>query len=74
MKDKTIAQILKKCKEGDTLKAGKRYWKVIYSEMDECTIAYPVDKNGTYKTGSFELWSEGIESVAIIPGLQVIKK
>lgn len=69
---KTIAQILKPCKKGDILVAGRRRWKVIEGlsdNRDRVVIALPVNKATT-----FELWSCGVESVAVIPGLKVVKK
>ena len=66
---KTIAQILKKTKVGDVLVAGRRKWMVVDTDYDGAVVACPANKI----TG-FELWSVGIESVAIIPKLKVLKK
>lgn len=73
MKQKTIAQILKKCKKGDILSAGRLYWKVVDTDFDGCVVASPCTKRGLSSKSGFEIWSSGIEKVAIIPGLKVIK-
>jgi hypothetical protein len=66
---KTISQVLKTAKLGDVLKAGRRRWVVVDVDYDGCIIAKP-----TNVATKFELWSEGIENAAIIPGLQVVKR
>ena len=66
MKTKTVSQILKTCKVGDVLRAGNRKW-VVVDGWDRITIARPANKLTT-----FELWSEGIEKAAIIPGLKKV--
>ena len=66
---KTIAEILKKAKMGDVLTAGRRKWVVIETDWDGCVIARPANKYT-----KFELWSSGIENVAVIPGLKVVQK
>lgn len=70
---KTIAQILKKCKLNDVLTDGKRYWKVTHENFDYCVVASPINKNGTPSKRGFEIWSSGIEQVAIIPNLRKVK-
>lgn len=65
---KTVAQILKKAKVGDILVAGICKWEVVDKNFDGATIAIPKNKRT-----SFELWSVGVESMAIIPGLKVKK-
>lgn len=71
---KTIAQILKKTKPGDMLTNGKLYWKVNSTKFDGCVVASPVTKKGESSGRGFEIWSSGIESVAVIPGLKILKK
>ena len=66
---KTISKILKTAKLGDVLRAGKLKWIVIDMDFDGCVVAKP----GNVAT-KFELWSHGIENVAVIPGLKVIGK
>jgi hypothetical protein len=66
---KTISKILKTAKLGDTLKAGRRRWVVVDMDFDGCIVARPANV-----ATKFELWSVGIESVAVIPGLEVVKK
>lgn len=70
---KTISKILKNTKKGDILTDGKRYWKVVDTNFDGCVVASPAKKNGEPSNKGFELWSSGIENVAIIPGLKVVK-
>lgn len=70
---KTIAQILKKTKKGDILNAGKRYWRVVETDFDGIIVASPITKKGKPYRNGFEIWSSGIESIAIIPGLKVVK-
>ena len=71
---KTISQVLKKAKLNDILTDGKRYWKVIDTNYDyHITVATPVTKTGKPSKNGFELWSSGIEKVAVIPGLRVVK-
>lgn len=65
---KTVAQILKKTKIGDILRAGRRKWRVT-DRIDKVMVATPANKATT-----FELWSSGIEDAAVIPGLKVVKK
>lgn len=70
---KTIKQVLSKTKTGDTLTNGKLYWKVVDLNFDGNIVASPVTKTGKPSLNGFELWSNGIESVAVIPGLKVVK-
>jgi hypothetical protein len=63
---KTVAQILKKTKLGDVLVSGVYKWVIVDKDFDGATIAKPANKRT-----SFELWSVGVESVAVIPGLKV---
>lgn len=70
---KTIKQVLSKTKVGDILTNGKLYWKVIDLNFDGNIVASPVTKTGKSARNGFELWSSGIESVAVIPGLRVLK-
>lgn len=70
---RTIAQVLKTANLGDVLTNGKLYWKVNSKRMDECLVASPITKAGLPKMGGFEIWSSGIEDVAVIPGLKVVK-
>jgi len=65
---KTVAQILKKSKVGDILVAKRLKWKVIDLNFDGAVVASPANK-----ITNFELWSTGVESVAVIPGLKVKK-
>lgn len=69
---KTIAQVLKKAKLGSVLTDGTRYWKVVDLNFDGNIVASPVTKKGLPSKKGFELWSSGIEQVAIIPGLRVL--
>lgn len=69
----TVAQILKKTKPGDILTNGKLYWKVNSTKFDGCVVASPVTKTGKPSGRGFEIWSSGIENVAVIPGLRVLK-
>jgi hypothetical protein len=74
MQNKTIAQVLKTCKKGDLLTNGKLYWKVVDTNFDyHVTVASPCKKNGDRIGSGFEIWSSGIESVAIIPDLKKVK-
>jgi hypothetical protein len=66
---KTVSAILREAKVGDTLKAGRLCWRVSTLDFDGCIVAVPSNK----RTG-FELWSTGIESVAVIPGLRLLHK
>ena len=66
---KTISKVLKTCKLGDTLRAGRLKWTVTDMNFDRCIVASPANK-----ATKFELWSVGIESVAVIPGLKVVRK
>jgi hypothetical protein len=71
---KTIAQVLKKAKLNDILTNGKQYWKVIDTNYDSyIVIASPVTKTGKRSKSGFELWSSGIENVAVIPNLRILK-
>jgi hypothetical protein len=65
---KTISKILKTAKLGDVLRAGKLKWVVVDMNFDGCAVAKP----GNVAT-KFELWSVGIESVAMIPNLKVVR-
>ena len=66
---KTISQILKKAKLGDTLVAGKRKW-LVGGEVDKgVVVATPANKQT-----KFELWSSGLESLVSIPELKIMKK
>jgi hypothetical protein len=65
---KTIAQILKKGKLEDILVAGKLRWRIASLDYGGLIIAFPANK-----ATKFELWSAGVESVAIIPGLKIAK-
>ena len=67
---KTIKQVLSKAKLGDVLTNGKLYWKM-NDYYDK--IASPITKAGKPLKNGFELWSSGIESVAVIPGLRIVK-
>jgi hypothetical protein len=71
---KTIAQVLKSAKPGDMLTDGKRYWRVNRFKFDSCMIASPCAKDGRPVCRGFELWSKGIETVAVIPGLRVMSR
>ena len=65
---KTVANILKEGSVGDVLSDGKRKWKIVTLDFDDgCVVAIPI------KNCDFELWSYGVESVAIIPDLKIIK-
>lgn len=70
---KTISQVLSKAKLGDVFTNGKLYWKVVDTNWDGCVIAFPVTKTGKQYKKGFELWSKGVERVAVIPGLRKIK-
>jgi hypothetical protein len=63
---KTIANILSKAKLGDKLTAGKLMWLVVSVDFDGLTIAVPANKNT-----KCELWSKGLESIAVIPDLKI---
>lgn len=65
---KTIAQILEGAELGDRLIAGEYEWEVKDLDFDTCIVAVGVND----KT-DFELWSKGIEQVAVIPGLKLKK-
>jgi len=67
---KTVSEILKTCKLGDILIAGRRKWKVTDMDYDGNVVVARPDN----KLTKFELWSEGIESVAAIPGLKKRRK
>ena len=67
---KTIKQVLSKAKFGDVLTNGKLYWKIDY-HYDR--IASPITKAGKPSRSGFELWTSGIEAVAVIPGLRIMK-
>jgi hypothetical protein len=64
----TIAQKLKTTKLGDTLTAGRLKWKVVDLDYDGAIVATPANK-----LTKFELWSVGLEGVAVIPGLKVVR-
>lgn len=70
---KTIKEILEKAKKDQILKANNYYWKVTQKDED-LTIAQPYDnKTKVLKKGDgFELWSSGVESIAIIPDLKIL--
>jgi hypothetical protein len=70
---KTIKQVLSKAKIGDIFTNGKLYWKVIDTNFDGAVVACPITKTGKPSKSGFELWSTGIEEVAIIPGLRKVK-
>lgn len=71
---KTIKQVLSKAKLGDVLTNGKLYWKITDDNFDYyIKIASPITKAGKPSKSGFELWSSGIENVAIIPGLRIVK-
>lgn len=70
---KTIAQVLKKAKLGSILTDNKRYWKVIDLNFDGNVVASPITKAGEKSKRGFELWSSGIEQVAVIPNLRIVK-
>lgn len=61
---KTIQKVLEDCKVGDVLTAGKLRWKVATTDFDGVVVAVPDNK-----ATKFELWNEGLESVACIEGL-----
>ncbi len=63
----------KQIKPGDILTNGKLYWKVNSVKFDGCTVASPVTKTGKPSRSSFEIWSSGIEQVAIIPNLRKVR-
>ena len=65
----TIKQILEQAKLGDKITDGTLCWQVNDLDYDGAVVAIPI---GT-ETG-FELWSCGVESVAVIPGLRIIKE
>jgi hypothetical protein len=67
---KTIAEILKTANPGDTLIAGKRKWKVKVNIFTGPKDVYASPAN---KLTTFELWTCGVESVAVMPGLKVVK-
>lgn len=72
-KNKTISAILKSCKVDDILTAKKgQMWQVVDLDYDGCVIAKPY-KWKCKKVKSFELWSQGVESIAVIKGLRVKK-
>ncbi len=66
---KTVAKILKMAKVGDTLVAGRLKWRVVDLDFDGAVVASPANKI----TG-FELWSTGVESVAVIPKLKLVPR
>lgn len=70
---KTIAQILKKCSVGDKLSDGKNFWVVTELNFDGAIVASPINSDGSKCSGGFELWSEGVESISIIPNLHKIR-
>lgn len=66
---KTISQVLKEGNVGDVLSDGKRKWRIVTMDFDDgCVVARPI------KNCDFELWSYGVESVAVIPNLKIIRK
>jgi hypothetical protein len=69
----TIAQVLSKAPLNAILSDGTRTWKVTDLDFDGAVVASPFKWKKTWGS-SFELWSLGIESVAYIPNLKVIKK
>jgi hypothetical protein len=68
---KTVAKILKKAKPGDILVAGRLRWEVRPNVFTDPKDVYARPAN---RSTTFELWTCGVESVAVIPGLKVIKK
>ena len=68
---KTVAEVLNSATLGDVLSDGKRSWKVTDLDFDGCIIAMPT--KFPKKESKFELWSHGVESVAIIPNLKIVK-
>ena len=72
-KAKTVAEILKSCKLNDVLVADKgQQWKVTDTDydVDGLIIARPFEWKDK-KVKSFELWSSGIEDLAIIANLRI---
>lgn len=71
---KTISEVMKKAKRGDRLTDGVRIWHITTRNNPD-KVASPILTSGGWDLESFELWAEGsIESVAIIPGLKVVKR
>lgn len=71
---KTIAQVLKKAKDGDILTNGKLFW-LMHRRPNSELIATPIKSktNWDYNDKSFELWEEcAIEKTAVIPGLRIL--
>ena len=68
---KTISEVLKSAKLGDKLSDGKRQWTVTTLDFDGCIVAQPT--KFPKKESGFELWSHGVESVAVIPNLKILK-
>lgn len=66
---KTIAEVLKQAELGDLLVSGKYEWKVVDLDFDGSIVA-----TGNNEDTDFEIWSNGIEEVAVIPGLKIVKK
>jgi hypothetical protein len=69
---KTVAEILNRCKLNDILLAGPgQQWLVCDLNYDGCVVAKPYQWKS--KLPSFELWSCGVESIAIISKLRIKK-
>ena len=71
-KEKTIAEVLKTCKLNDVVSDKVRQWKIVDMDFDGAIIAQPIKWKKAKMGSPFELWSLGIESVAIIPGLHKV--
>ena len=70
---RAIREILRKAKLGDILTNGKLYWEVVDTNFGGAVIASPITKTGKRYRKGFELWSTGVETVAVIPGLRKVK-
>ncbi len=69
---KTIREILLKAKLNQKITDGKRVWQVISLDFDGVIVAKPL--KFPKKESSFELWSQGVESLACIPNLKLVKE
>ncbi len=68
---KTIREVLLKANLNQKLTDGKRTWQVVSMDFDGAIVAKPI--KFPKKESSFELWSVGVESLACIPSLKLVK-
>lgn len=69
----TIYNVLSKTKIGDILTDGKRFWKVVETEKEDCFIALPVKSKWPKKVEKFELWGDTQSKHSYMPKLKVVK-